>query len=254
MKPDVVLYGEAHKEGERVGEITRKDLLGARPDLLLVVGTSLKVPGTKLLVRELAKVIRRPRKEESEEEDLEPPAASGSTAASVGGTRKRKVKPPPVHSVYLNFDFPTPSREWKDVFDVWVRGDVQEFVGVLGEEKRAEQERVEAKRCEKEAAGKRKEERVKDEKERVEAKESKSTKGKAAAKGKTKCVAGAGAVRKTPVKAVKIVKIVKEKVVKATKSRAPPTKRVAPQPKSGRAGISLLSFPVSKPGPTTRKK
>mgnify|MGYP001578721742 FL=1 len=59
MKPDVVLYGEAHKEGERVGEITRKDLLGARPDLLLVVGTSLKVPGTKLLVRELAKVIRR---------------------------------------------------------------------------------------------------------------------------------------------------------------------------------------------------
>lgn len=260
MKPDVVLYGEAHKEGERVGEITRKDLLGARPDLLLVVGTSLKVPGTKLLVRELAKVIRPPRKEESEEEDFELPVASGSTSASGGGTsRKRKVKPPPVHSVYLNYDFPTPSREWKDVFDVWVRGDVQEFVEVLGAEQKEEEERVEVKRCEKEAAGKRKEERerVKEEKERVEAKESKGAKGKTVAKPKTKSAAGAGAVRKTAVKALKVVKavkVVKEKVVKVTRSRPPPKDRVAAPPTSGRAGVSLLSFPVSKPGPTLRRK
>ncbi|KAM0750099.1 DHS-like NAD/FAD-binding domain-containing protein, partial [Meredithblackwellia eburnea MCA 4105] len=123
LKPDVVLYGESHPEGERVGSITRRDLMGVRPDLLIVVGTSLKVPGTKLLVRELAK-------------DGFPAssfASATSTSSQPTGSQPRPKVPKskPVHSIYLNLDFPTPSREWKDVFDVWMRGDVQEFVGLV---------------------------------------------------------------------------------------------------------------------------
>lgn len=149
MKPDVVLYGEAHPEGERVGEITRRDLMGPRPDLLLVVGTSLKVPGTKLLVRELAKVIRPPaREDEDDDDELEIPVSSGASTAS--GQRRRKRKPKPVHAVYLNLEFPTPSREFKDVFDVWMKGDVQGFIEAVEQERKVEDALVEKRRQERE--------------------------------------------------------------------------------------------------------
>ncbi|KAL8293410.1 hypothetical protein RQP46_000111 [Phenoliferia psychrophenolica] len=164
MKPDVVLYGEAHPEGERVGEITRRDLMGPRPDLLLVVGTSLKVPGTKLLVRELAKVIRpleKDVKEEGIDDDTEMPISSASTTASSSTTssqrrKKSAPKPKPVHAIYLNLDFPTPSREFKDVFDIWLRGDVQTFVEQLEVERRAEQTTLELRRVERENRERRK--------------------------------------------------------------------------------------------------
>jgi len=163
LRPDVVLYGEEHRDGERVGEITRRDLMGVRPDLLLVVGTSLKVPGTKRLVRELAKVIRPTwiGGEEEEQEDEEMPSASaqstGSNATTMG--RKKGAKPPPVHVVYLNYEFPKPSSEWKDVFDVWMRGDVQGFVEEVEKLKREERDKVESRRKEKELKERRRVER-----------------------------------------------------------------------------------------------
>ncbi|KAK4693958.1 hypothetical protein P7C70_g8830, partial [Phenoliferia sp. Uapishka_3] len=155
MKPDVVLYGEAHPDGERVGAITRRDLMGPRPDLLIVVGTSLKVPGTKLLVRELAKVIKpvAREKEEVEEDSDAFPSCSAQSTSTVGGGRKRKPTPPKpkaVHTIYLNLEFPTPSREFKDVFDVWMKGDVQGFVEGVEEERRKEEEREKKKMVEKE--------------------------------------------------------------------------------------------------------
>ncbi|KAM0792513.1 hypothetical protein ACM66B_005183 [Microbotryomycetes sp. NB124-2] len=165
LKPDVVLYGEEHKDGERVGEITRRDLMGARPDLLLVVGTSLKVPGTKRLVRELAKVIKPPTKVnaagaddeedvgEDDDEDCKMPSASAqssmSTASTASGKRSRASKPPPVHAIYLNYEFPKPSTEWKDVFDVWMRGDVQEFVELVDKDKREAEDKAERRRLDK---------------------------------------------------------------------------------------------------------
>ncbi|KPV73861.1 uncharacterized protein RHOBADRAFT_45153, partial [Rhodotorula graminis WP1] len=128
LRPDVVLYGEEHKDGERVGEITQRDLMGQRPDLLLVVGTTLKVKGTKRLVRELAKVIK--------------PVSASSTASSSSSTSapttttttSSSTKQAPVHTIYLNAEFPSPAREWADVFDVWCRGDIQEFVAALARE------------------------------------------------------------------------------------------------------------------------
>lgn len=154
LKPDVVLYGESHKEGEKIGTITRRDLMGARPDLLIVVGTSLKVPGTRLLVKELSKVIRPvnlPREED--EDDFEMPAASGSTSKSTstrGGTmspaKKRTVKPRGVQTIFLNAEFPTAGKEWSGVFDVWARGDVQEFVALLDAAQQAEVIKEETRR------------------------------------------------------------------------------------------------------------
>lgn len=126
-----------------------------RPDLLLVVGTSLKVPGTKRLVRELAKVIRpgwewvpanagdEGERDATEEGDMLPPpptssaqSTTSSTARSRRASSKAKVKAklPPLHALYLNYDFPRPAAEWRDVFDVWVRGDAQAFVGLVEEE------------------------------------------------------------------------------------------------------------------------
>ena len=139
--------------------------MGSRPDLLLVVGTSLKIPGVKTLVREMSKVIRPPGtfvEPKSEEVDIEEgdsdeydyPIASGSTATSTqstssGSPKKKSNRPTKIKTIYLNFDFPTPSREWQGIFDAWALGDVQEFVEILSREKILEEGRMEKKRVEK---------------------------------------------------------------------------------------------------------
>ncbi|KAF8476536.1 DHS-like NAD/FAD-binding domain-containing protein, partial [Gautieria morchelliformis] len=142
LRPSVVLYGEDHREGEGVGEAVRRDLCGITggapvasekvdaghaptkprvragkgPDLLLVVGTSLRVPGTKRIVREFSKAVRPSASPASSR--LPTPTPSPPAANSY---------PDQVRTVYLNLEFPLPSREWEGVFDVWVNGDVQEF-------------------------------------------------------------------------------------------------------------------------------
>ncbi|GAA6032969.1 hypothetical protein JCM8097_000076 [Rhodosporidiobolus ruineniae] len=160
LRPDVVLYGEEHKDGERVGEITRRDLMGQRPDLLIVVGTTLKVKGTKRLVRELAKVIKPTAYSASSAAAASSSSSSSSrhpsSSAPTRSTRKRPrgsdspskpspssssssaADPPqagPIHTLYLNYDFPTPSRDWQGLFDCWLRGDIQAFVEAVRAEK-----------------------------------------------------------------------------------------------------------------------
>lgn len=190
MKPDVVLYGESHKEGERVGDITRRDLMGTRPDLLLVVGTSLKVPGTRLLVRELSKVIRPIVSEPPSEDDEDSPTPSASTSSPK--KRAKKVVLPKV--IYLNFDFPTPSKEWQGIFDIWARGDVQEFVAIMQVEKERLAVEAERRRVAKELAAERKATR-----ERIKAESESAEEGKGKGKGKAKVV-------KKPVKKTVVVK------------------------------------------------
>lgn len=160
LRPSVVLYNEMHKDGEEVGDVVRRDLIGsskgkgrAGADLLLVVGTSLRVPGTKRIVREFSKAVH----------SRDSVASEGTT--SVMGLSTPTPSPrrspadeeePPIRAVYLNLDFPVPTREWDGIFDVWVRGDAQEFARlVLGEmdrELRAKAEAAERKRRREEAA------------------------------------------------------------------------------------------------------
>lgn len=79
------------------------------PDLLIVAGTSLKVPGTKRIVREFAKACRA--------RDAPRDAASADA---------------PIRTIYLNYDFPAAAREWCGTFDVWIQGDVQASARGLG--------------------------------------------------------------------------------------------------------------------------
>ncbi|KAG6915866.1 hypothetical protein DXG01_009573 [Tephrocybe rancida] len=132
LRPSVVLYNEAHKDGEGVGEVVKKDLIGSSKgkgrsgaDLLLVVGTSLRVPGTKRMVREFAKAVRS-RGTRSSHSTPSP----GSSPRPSPGTDEE----PPMKSIYLNLDFPVPTREWEGVFDAWIQGDAQGFADMLQEE------------------------------------------------------------------------------------------------------------------------
>lgn len=93
VRPGIVLYGEEHPSAEIISPIITSDLrLG--PDLLLIMGTSLKVHGLKKVVREFAKSVH---------------------AKKIG-----KV-------VFINATAPAESI-WRDVIDYWVDMDCDEFV------------------------------------------------------------------------------------------------------------------------------
>jgi len=129
-----VLYNEEHKDGEGLGEMVRRDLMGSKgrsgADLLLVVGTSLRIPGTKRMVREFSKAVKL--RMAKEKEDGTPTISASSTRSSNCATVGEEQFP--MKAVYLNLDFPVPTREWEGVFDVWLQGDVQHFAQLLRQE------------------------------------------------------------------------------------------------------------------------
>ncbi|KAK5990604.1 NAD-dependent protein deacetylase hst4 [Cladobotryum mycophilum] len=57
LRPRFVLYNEFNPDGEAIGNVSTADLK-ARPDAVIVVGTTLKVPGTRRLTKELCQVTR----------------------------------------------------------------------------------------------------------------------------------------------------------------------------------------------------
>lgn len=92
LRPDIVLYGEEHPSADLVGPLITHDLsLG--PDVLLIMGTSLKVHGLKVMVKEFAKAVH---------------------------TRGGKV-------VFVNRTKP-PESTWGDVIDYWVEWDCDAWV------------------------------------------------------------------------------------------------------------------------------
>jgi NAD-dependent histone deacetylase SIR2 len=58
LRPDIVLFGEPHINGDEIGGIIHRDT-EKKPDLLLVMGTSLSVYSVKDAVRSIAKAVRR---------------------------------------------------------------------------------------------------------------------------------------------------------------------------------------------------
>lgn len=168
LRPSVVLYNEMHKDGEEVGEVVRKDLVGgskgkgrAGADFLLVVGTSLRVPGTKRIVREFAKAVHSrsapPVSTSSSTSHSEVPTSKATESSSglVTPTPSPRRSPAvdedtPLRTVYLNLDFPVPTREWENVFDAWIQGDAQSFAQMVKEEmekqEKAKEDAAERKR------------------------------------------------------------------------------------------------------------
>nr|VWO94045.1 NAD-dependent histone deacetylase SIR2 [Ganoderma boninense] len=146
LRPSVVLYNEEHKDGEVVGSVVQKDLMRClrgkgrgRVDLLLVVGTSLHIPGTKRLVRDFSKAVRS----QDVPMNAPPDAPAHDATLSTQGLLTPGLSPhrssgrddqPPVRAIYLNLEFPESSRDWDGVFDVWIRGDAQAFAKMFSEE------------------------------------------------------------------------------------------------------------------------
>ncbi|KAK4205005.1 putative NAD-dependent histone deacetylase [Triangularia verruculosa] len=101
LRPDIVLYGEEHPHAHLISPLVQHDLsLG--PDMLLILGTSMRVHGLKVLVREFAKAVH---------------------------DRGGKV-------VFVNFTKP-PESVWADVLDFWVQWDCDAWVDDLQHRKPA---------------------------------------------------------------------------------------------------------------------
>lgn len=97
LRPAIVLYDEAHPLGDDIATIQTTDL-GKRPDLLIIMGTSLKVHGLKKLVKEFAKTVKQ-----------------GSTTS----TATPKV-------IFVNKT--APAAEWSNIIDTHVEGTTDEWV------------------------------------------------------------------------------------------------------------------------------
>lgn len=92
LRPDIVLYGEEHPNSSLIYPVVTHDLsLG--PDLLLIMGTSLKVHGFKVMIKEFAKAVH-----------------------SRGG----KV-------LFVNQTGP-PESIWTDIIDYWINWDCDKWV------------------------------------------------------------------------------------------------------------------------------
>ncbi|MCJ1389654.1 hypothetical protein MMC18_002511 [Xylographa bjoerkii] len=95
LRPNIVLYGEQHPSSDDLGAIIENDLkLG--PEVVLILGTSLKVNGLQVMVKEFAKAIH----------------------AKAG--KKRKV-------IFVNRTKP-PGGIWKDVIDYHISMDCDQWV------------------------------------------------------------------------------------------------------------------------------
>lgn len=58
IRPRFVLYNEFHPDGEVIGSIVENDLKKSKPDCLIIVGTTLKIPGVRRLVKEMSKTVK----------------------------------------------------------------------------------------------------------------------------------------------------------------------------------------------------
>ncbi|KAK9467589.1 DHS-like NAD/FAD-binding domain-containing protein [Lipomyces arxii] len=96
LRPRVVLYNEFNPDGEAIGKVTASDLK-SRPDALLVVGTSLKVPGVRRIVKEMAQSVH----------------AAGGVA------------------IWVNIDGPPSVKMFEGLFDLILTGDCQDIPEVL---------------------------------------------------------------------------------------------------------------------------
>ena len=95
LRPAIVLYDEPHPLGDEIGQMQAADVRKG-PDLLIIMGTSLKVHGLKKLVKEFAKV-----------------------------THARKSSKVPGIVIFVNKT--PPGSEWDGVIDYYVEGDTDSW-------------------------------------------------------------------------------------------------------------------------------
>ena len=92
LRPRMVLYNEYNPDSEAIGAVVSADLR-TRPDALIVVGTSMRIPGVRRIVREMCGVVR---------------------------DRKDGL------TVWINQDGPPLGKEFEDCWDLVVKGPCDE--------------------------------------------------------------------------------------------------------------------------------
>ncbi|CAO3639905.1 unnamed protein product [Mucor fragilis] len=108
LRPNIVLYNEEHPEGETIGKLQTTDLR-RKPDLMIVMGTSLKIPALKKFIKQAAKLIHH-------------------------SSKNGKV-------IFINRTAPT--KEWNKVFDYEVLGDTDDWVNMIQQKIQKAEENVE---------------------------------------------------------------------------------------------------------------
>lgn len=98
LRPAIVLYDEPHPLGDDIGTIQTSDI-SRKPDMLIIMGTSLKVHGLKKLVKDFAKTVH---------------ASCSCPTTSKSKSWAGKV-------VFVNRT--PPSAEWADIIDYHVAGE-----------------------------------------------------------------------------------------------------------------------------------
>jgi NAD+-dependent protein deacetylase SIR2 len=109
LRPAVVLYDEPHPLGDDIGTIQSSDL-ARKPDMLIIMGTSLKVHGLRKLVKEFAKTVH---------------GQNSSPRNSRAKTWTGKV-------IFVNKT--PPAAEWGDVIDYHVAGETDMWVNKVIED------------------------------------------------------------------------------------------------------------------------
>ncbi|KAH0837990.1 DHS-like NAD/FAD-binding domain-containing protein [Lanmaoa asiatica] len=100
LRPAIVLYDEVHPLGDDIGLIQTQDIT-RKPDMLIIMGTSLKVHGLKKLVKDFAKAVH---------------ASKTSTTGTPRSTKSWQGK-----VIFVNKT--PPGSEWEDVIDYHVSGE-----------------------------------------------------------------------------------------------------------------------------------
>ncbi|KAI3642000.1 hypothetical protein MP228_011555 [Amoeboaphelidium protococcarum] len=119
LRPDIILYNEHHSACDTIGQCWESDLK-KKPDLLLVMGTTLKVAGIKTLVKDFARQVKS-LDDVVDDDDQHLHNGSGVNRAKLNASTKNRrasINPPkrPIRTVLIN---KTPiGAEWKDLFDV----------------------------------------------------------------------------------------------------------------------------------------
>ncbi|KAK8089695.1 NAD-dependent histone deacetylase SIR2 [Apiospora hydei] len=98
LRPRMVLYNEYNPDEEAIANVVKADTR-ARPDAVIVVGTSMKIPGVRQIVRNMCKVTRE---------------------------RKDGI------AVWINLDPEPTGAELRDCWDIVVRGKCDDVANLVG--------------------------------------------------------------------------------------------------------------------------
>lgn len=112
LRPRIVLYNEHNPDDEAIGAVMSSDLR-SRPDAVIVVGTSMKIPGVRRIVREMCGVVR---------------------------SRRNGI------AVWVNRDPPPIGKEFEDCWDLIVKGSCDD-VAAFAKMRHWDEDRTGLKNC-----------------------------------------------------------------------------------------------------------